>query len=334
MKKLIFITVFSLFFTSTLQVIATVPPEPASQYYGHVSLQVSAKAAFKKPFKRIHTAGSNINILLKADSIYLTSQMPDTLNFKAMKPLKLSPGLSTKLLVNKDNPLAKDFTQKNLTVISADKIKLEYTGLKLAPAALEALYSMAAAAKKEGVDGFIINSAYRSRSTQQQIFEANLNSFKRECKTYAEAYARTRELVALPGCSEHHTGLAVDIFSMNGRHRSNFEDTKEQIWLSINLEKYGFIIRYPKAKTKETNAVYEPWHIRYVGIPLSTYMKEKKLCLEEFYAKVLSGEILESSKSMFMGLRSTQQVFIDQALIPRVSLEKVNEGNALLSLNK
>ncbi len=273
------------------------------------------------------------NIYSRNNNIYITSNEFNKINFKALKQIKTDNITSSKLLVNKDNPLPEDFAPQNLANIDSGKVLLEYRELKLLPVTLKALYSMAEAAKKENVKGFIINSAYRSLTSQKQIFDSNLNSFKKNSKTSEEAYAKTRQLVALPGNSEHHTGLAADIFSVNGRHRNDFEDTKEQVWLNMNLHKYGFIIRYPKDKTKETAAVYEPWHIRYVGIPLSTYMKEQNLCLEEFYGRIFADDILENNKSMFMGIKSTQQVFIDEALVSKISLEKVNQKNALLTLS-
>ena len=274
-----------------------------------------------------------INIYSQSNNVYITSHEFNEINLKALKQIKTDNFTGSKLLVNKDNPLPEDFTPQSLVNIDPGRVKLEYPELKLLPVTLKALYSMVEAAKEEGVKGFIINSAYRSLTAQQQIFDSNLDGFKKGSKTYEEAYSKTRQLVALPGSSEHHTGLAADIFSVNGRHRNDFKDTKEQVWLNTNLQKYGFIIRYPQDKTKETNAVYEPWHIRYVGIPLSIYMKEKNLCLEEFYSKIFSGEVLGDSKSAFMGIKKAQQVFTDEALMSKVSLERINENNALLTLN-
>ncbi|MDF2989270.1 MAG: D-alanyl-D-alanine carboxypeptidase, partial [Eubacterium sp.] len=288
---------------------------------------------YKELFSFVKKDGNSIKLYLKNNTVYITGSYPSVKSIKHMKELTVNSALSTKLLVNKYNPLPKDYSPKNLTVIDANKVKLEYSGLKLNSVTLNALYSMEAAAEKTGVKGFIVNSAYRSFTTQQLIFDANLNSFKKTSKTLDEAYEKTRLLVALPGNSEHHTGLSLDIFSVNGRHRSDFEGTREQGWLIKNLTNYGFIVRYPKDKTKETNSVYEPWHIRYVGIPLSSYMKKNNLCLEEFYSKLLSGQILENNNSAFMQIKKGRKVFIDSTLISKVSLEKVNEKNALLTLS-
>ena len=63
-----------------------------------------------------------------------------------------------------------------------------------------------------------------------------------------------------------------------------FEDTKEFLWLSRNAHKYGFILRYPKDKENITGFKFEPWHYRYVGIEVATYIKKHNLTFEEYYA--------------------------------------------------
>ena len=189
-------------------------------------------------------------------------------------------------------------------------------------------------AKKSNVKDFIINSAYRSESVQREIFNSNLKQFRKTSKTYNEAYEKTRQLVALPGNSEHQTGLALDIFSVKGLHRNDFVGTKEQLWLEKNSYKYGFIIRYPKDKTKETNSTYEPWHIRYVGIPLSSYLYHKNLCLDEFYDKIFAGEILEDNNYAFMKIKDNQKIYADKSLISKAQLETVIKGTRLITFKK
>lgn|GEM_PF-855311 len=275
-----------------------------------------------------------IAVLYRDNAICLTPETSESFSTESMIELTLDQDSSAKLLVNKDNPLPKDFSPKGLKPISASKVKLEYPNLKLIPCTLDALYSMVEFAEKDGIKGFIVNSAYRSISEQETIFNVNLESFKKVAKTYDEALSKTRQLVALPGYSEHHTGLSLDLFSINGRHRNDFEGTKEQIWLIKNLHRFGFILRYPKDKTLFTGCTYEPWHIRYVGISLSTYLNEYNLCLEEFYEKIFNGEILESNNSVFIGVKNHQKVFIDPYLLEYASLEMINADNLLLTVTK
>lgn len=295
----------------------------------------AAKVPEETLYENIHHFSFNsktVNFYKKNNNIYITYEAPKNLDTGILHEIKPNTADSSKLLVNKDNSLPKDYAPQKLTAIRPDKVKLEYPDLQLIPRTLDALYSMVEAAKDAGIKGFIVNSAYRSLSTQQIIFDSNLNSFKKTSKTYEEAYAKTRLLVALPGNSEHHTGLALDIFSVTGRHRDDFEGTGEQIWLNRNLYKYGFILRYPRDKTEKTSSTYEPWHIRFTGIPLSTYMTEKKLCLEEFYEKILSDGILENSPYLFMRVKSSQKVYVAPELLNHVELESVNKENALLTV--
>ncbi len=311
---------------------------PAVPQPGTSSISNQAVMADSDEYNVLHKTylkdKSLLSVMLKSNALYLTSTTSSSIKVNFIMKSPTSVDDSTKLLVNADNTLPTDFSPKQLNEISASKIKLEYSKLKLIPSTLNALYSMAEAAKKESVKGFIVNSAYRSIDNQKLIFESNLNSFKKTSKDSAEAFSRTRQLVALPGSSEHHTGLAVDIFSVNGRHRSDFEGTREQVWLNKNLADFGFIIRYPKGKTVETGSVYEPWHIRFVGLPLSTFLKERQLCLEEFYSFIFAGEILEDADGLFMGVKPDQKVFIDALLLNRIQLERVNAQYNLLTLVK
>lgn len=121
-------------------------------------------------------------------------------------------------------------------------------------------------------DGIILlgTSGYRSYKTQNKVYkeEAIKNG-----KKYAEAY------VALPGSSEHQTGLCIDVTN-EGRYFGG--ETKEAIWLAENAHKFGFIIRFPEGKEKITGKEYEPWHIRYVGKNKAKDIYEKGITLEEY----------------------------------------------------
>ncbi|AEY64418.1 M15 family metallopeptidase [Clostridium sp. BNL1100] len=238
----------------------------------------------------------------------------------------------TKILVNKDNPLDKNNMNVDLVDIDSNKIVLEKPGLKLDSSAAKALYSMLASARRDGVAGFVLNSAYRSEATQKEIFTYNLSVFTKTSKTYMEALEKTRLLVAMPGFSEHQTGLAVDLFSVKGWHRSDFKGTKEQIWLDSNAYKYGFILRYGSNKTEVTGATYEPWHFRYTGIPLSTYLFSKGLCLEEFYHKICSGNIMKGKDCLFMKVERSQKVYWSGSTNTSIVLEPVKKDLLLLTV--
>ena len=89
--------------------------------------------------------------------------------------------------------------------------------------------------------------------------------------------------VAVPGTSEHQTGLAVDLVSASYQvlNRKQ-EQTKEQKWLMEHCWEYGFILRFPSDKSDVTGIGYEPWHYRYVGKETALAMRDSGLCLEEY----------------------------------------------------
>ena len=89
--------------------------------------------------------------------------------------------------------------------------------------------------------------------------------------------------VAVPGTSEHETGMALDIVSYSYQLlNEQQENTAEQKWFMEHCWEYGFILRYPKDKTEVTGIGYEPWHYRYVGREHAAKLYESGLCLEEY----------------------------------------------------
>ena len=136
------------------------------------------------------------------------------------------------------------------------------------PEAQDALYAMFAAAKAEGLSLWV-KSGVRTYADQKWRYNIYV---QRDGKALADTYS------ARPGHSEHQTGLAFDLNSLY----KSFGDTAEGIWLAANCHKYGFIIRYPAGKEHITGYMYEPWHVRYVGIEHATALFESGLCLEEY----------------------------------------------------
>jgi len=126
-------------------------------------------------------------------------------------------------------------------------------------------------ASNEGV-GLNVISGYRSYSRQDSIYN---NYVARDGRNAADRYS------ARPGHSEHQTGLAADINSLG----QDFANTNEGKWLNNNCYRYGFIIRYPRGKEDVTGYMFEPWHIRYVGVDLATklYNSGDWITLEEYF---------------------------------------------------
>lgn len=96
------------------------------------------------------------------------------------------------------------------------------------------------------------SSGFRSYEYQEQIYNNNV---------YYYGQSATDTFSARPGHSEHQTGMAIDVNSID----DTFAGTPEAIWLEEHCYDYGFIIRYPKGKQWITGYKYEPWHIRYIG---------------------------------------------------------------------
>ena len=91
--------------------------------------------------------------------------------------------------------------------------------------------------------------------------------------------------VSSPGFSEHHTGLAFDI----GSTSSNiFAESNEYQWMLKNAHKYGFIQRFTKRGENITGFRSEPWHYRYVGEEIATYIYEHGITFEQYYVEFLS----------------------------------------------
>jgi LAS superfamily LD-carboxypeptidase LdcB len=89
--------------------------------------------------------------------------------------------------------------------------------------------------------------------------------------------------VAVPGTSEHELGLAADIYSSENMSLDESQvDTFTQQWLMENCWKYGFVLRYPRAKSDITGIIFEPWHYRYVGYEHARRIHEADICLEEY----------------------------------------------------
>ena len=174
------------------------------------------------------------------------------------------------ILVNKYNYLEKDYVPKNLETLSNIYARDD---MKLVHEAKVAYEEMAKAASKDGYK-LVVISSYRSYSYQVNLYNRYVKS---DGKTAADTYS------GRPGYSEHQTGLAIDICN-NKYDYTNFGKTKEYLWMQKNAHKYGFILRFPEKKERETGYKYEAWHYRYVGKDLAKEIYENDLTLEEYYA--------------------------------------------------
>ncbi len=124
-------------------------------------------------------------------------------------------------------------------------------------------------------------SGYRSYATQKGIYDNNVAN---------RGLVATDKVSARPGHSEHQTGLALDVTleSLGYRLVSTLGEMDEGLWLKENAHQYGFIIRYPKEDTSITGYSYEPWHLRYIGQEVATFIYTHDLTVEELYVYIES----------------------------------------------
>lgn len=186
-------------------------------------------------------------------------------------PKKDNPYL---VLVNKQHKLP-DNWESQITLVTSydpwgDEVLIEETTLKQ-------FEKLQAALLDRGLDIYL-DSVYRSVDDQIALW----NYFKQE---YGEDYCK--QYVAVPGYSEHHTGLAVDVcITVDGEYNNdnNVMLAQADLFNEVHtlMPQFGFILRYPKGKEDITGYSYEPWHLRYVGPKVAKEITEKGLTLEEY----------------------------------------------------
>lgn len=182
---------------------------------------------------------------------------------------------SIPVLVNKQNKLPDSYNPKDLTYTQIPFTFTEMTEKrKMRREAAYAIEQLFQDAVEQGIHLLGV-SAYRSHSAQVALFHYYVNR---------DGYQEARTYSALPGTSEHETGLAIDVTGENGKCAAQdcFGQTKEAAWVQEHAFEYGFIIRYPKGKETITGYKYEPWHLRYVGKSIAKEIMTKGITLEEY----------------------------------------------------
>lgn len=172
------------------------------------------------------------------------------------------------ILVNQSNPLPDNYRIETTTLDNGEQVDS-----RIYPA----LQQMFDAMRAEGIYP-VVASGYRTAEEQQQILEEKIRSYRAEGDSESQARQKALEWVALPGTSEHQTGLAVDI-NADGVHSAGYQVYD---WLAQHADQYGFVKRYPEDKVNITGISNEPWHYRYVGQAAAQAMRQQNLCLEEY----------------------------------------------------
>ena len=180
------------------------------------------------------------------------------------------------VIVNKTRPLPAGYIPTDLVVprvrlqLSPKAERMHVREVVAAP-----LQDLFAAAHEAGFNLELL-SGYRSEAYQKKIYGNYVKKLK----------ARAAMASALPGYSEHQTGLAVDLDryrDLRGLAMPCFAAMPEAKWLADHAHEFGFIIRYEKDKEAITGYEYEPWHLRYVGKNLAGELFLKHQTMEEFF---------------------------------------------------
>lgn len=178
-------------------------------------------------------------------------------------------GKGSLILVNVSNPIRGESTGENIIPVRMDfpKILLDRRAVNMLDQITGTLNCS---------DKIIPVSGYRTAKEQEALYNDSLRENGREF---------TQKYVAAPGCSEHQTGLAIDL----GENKPDIDFIRPdfpytgicQTFRELSI-KYGFIERYPAGCENITGIAQEPWHFRYVGYPHSLLIQKNRQTLEEY----------------------------------------------------
>ena len=187
------------------------------------------------------------------------------------------------LIVNKENKLSKEYIPKNLTLVKTvipGSVEVDRK-IYLVDEVAQNWVKLKRYMKQKGYN-IDISSGYRSYEYQEKLIEKFIQK---------KGLEETLKIAAMPGTSEHQTGLCLDyekFYYENGKIMSSLNESDIEFKIVKNIaHKYGFILRYPKGKEDITGFKYEPWHLRYVGKKIAKEIYESDITLEEYKVKIL-----------------------------------------------
>lgn len=173
------------------------------------------------------------------------------------------------ILVNANHPYLDTVAKRTLLSVNADadNVLLDNNAVKHLSCLMDRI---------NGWGQIAAVSGWRSMQEQTEIYT---DSLKDNGKSF------TKKFVALPGHSEHQTGLAIDL-ALKQEHIDficpDFPYTGICQTFRRNAISYGFVERYPENKENITGIAHEPWHFRYVGVPHAEIMADNGFVLEEY----------------------------------------------------
>ena len=208
------------------------------------------------------------------------------------------------ILVNKEYKLSSDY--------QPDIVCYRDTDVLMGSAIVEAYGEMSDYVRNNMDNKLFVSSTYRSYEDQQRVYEEE-----------------GADVAAVPGESEHQTGLAVDLYVKNYAGKA-FIQSEVGKYINKHCQEYGFIIRYPEGKESITGFEYEPWHVRFVGHPHSDIIAEYKVTFEEYLDYFTVGKWYKYGEYI-IGMCSEGDVKIPaDADIDNMMFSKDNRGNVFV----
>ena len=195
-------------------------------------------------------------------------------NHAEVNPMAVSQNVDYLVIVNKTHKLPDDYEAKLPLITVKNSFGREF---QIEPETYRHFEQLRAAVKQKGIQ-IELDSVYRSVARQKEIVAEFTQKYGAD---YVKQY------VAVPGYSEHHTGLAVDIcLVVDGKIIDDNDEmiAQKEIFAQIHplLAEYGFILRYLQGRENITGYSYEPWHFRYVGIETAKKISGAGLVMEEY----------------------------------------------------
>ena len=211
--------------------------------------------------------------------------------------------IKTCLLINSHYLLSEDF----------EPDLVEYNGAAMSSEILDAYRSLSQDIQGRFDTPLYVISSYRTKEEQEEIVGTH-----------------DSDVAAGVGASEHQSGLALDVY-VKGYSGKALIDCEAGQYLNTDCWRHGFIVRYPIGKKNITGITYEPWHIRYIGIPHAEIISKRELTAEEYFEKLIPNSFFSFGDYVI----SRQSASSEQLLIPNgaksVVISEDNQGFYLIT---
>ena len=208
------------------------------------------------------------------ESTYISTSTPSILPASTPEIYDVTSDDSLLRIVNKWHPLASDYIPNSLVSVNVP----QYESQLLLPEVSSALEDMFSKANEESIHLYLV-SGYRNFQFQTDLYHYYVSKFGKQ---------EAERIDCIPGCSEHQTGLSVDLSSTSHQYELDvkFEQTDAYQWLITHCSEYGFIFRNPKGKEEITGVKFSPWNFRYVGKEIAQQITDSNLTMEEYFQMV------------------------------------------------